>query len=68
MSPKSQRIASMIEMLPDSEQEFAFEFIKRLVRAWDPNFVKLTAFEQSELEKAENGVFISSDDIDWNNL
>ena len=29
--------ARMLDMLPESEQSFAFEFIKKLVRAWDPD-------------------------------
>ncbi len=37
----------MLEMLPESEQEFASQFIKRLVLAWDPDFTKLT-YEERE--------------------
>ena len=34
------QVAEMIDMLPDSEQLFALEFVKRLVQAWDPDFTK----------------------------
>jgi hypothetical protein len=59
------QIADMIEMLPEDEQNFAFELVKRLVLAWDPDFTKLTASEKKELEEAENGEYIDEDDIDW---
>ena len=29
---------SMLEMLPAQEQDFAYEFVKRLVLAWDPDY------------------------------
>jgi hypothetical protein len=58
----------MVEMLPEDEQDFAFEFIKRLILAWDPDYTKLTLSERQELEEAENGEFIDQDDIDWDNL
>ena len=37
-----QESVRMLEMLPKSEQEFASQFIKRLVLAWDSYFTKLT--------------------------
>ena len=55
-------------MLPVGDQEFAYQFIKKLVLAWDPDFTKLTAEEKSLLEKAENSGFIDDADIDWDNL
>ena len=59
----------MLEMLPESEQEFASQFIKRLVIAWDPEFTKLTCEERKSLEDAEkrmdNGEYIRDSDIKW---
>ena len=59
----------MLEMLPESEQEFASQFIKRLVLAWDPDFTKLTHEERERLEAAEkrmdNGEYIKDSDIEW---
>jgi len=59
----------MLEMLPESEQEFASQFIKRLVLAWDPDFTKLTYEERERLEDAEkrmdNGEYIKDSDIEW---
>ena len=59
----------MLEMLPESEQEFASQFIKRLVLAWDPEYTKLTPEERRNLEDAEQrmdrGEYIRDCDIDW---
>lgn len=66
MSNKAQQIAEMIDMLPEQEQEFAYELIKKLVLAWDPDFTKLTPDERKALEQAEaDPEFISINDIDW---
>lgn len=43
------------------------EFVKRLVLARDPDFTKLTPEERSRLEEAENGEYVDSECIDWNN-
>ena len=58
-----------MEILTEQEQDFALQFIKRLVLAWDPDFTKLTSFERRELEEAErdmqeNGT-VSHDAINW---
>jgi len=55
-------------MLPENEQNLALELVKRLVLAWDPDYTKLTNKEKQALEEAENGEYISDDDIDWNRL
>lgn len=58
-----------MEILPESDQNFALEFIKKLVLAWDPDYTKVTpaerkALEEAEKDVAENGT-ISHDDINW---
>ncbi len=40
--PVAKQIIEMIDMLPEQEQKLAFEFIKRMVLAWDCDFTKLT--------------------------
>lgn len=64
-----QESVKMLEMLPESEQKFASQFIKRLVLAWDPDFTKLTPEEQKQLEAAEqridNGDYVKDSDINW---
>lgn len=64
-----ERTTKMLEMLPESEQIFAEEFVKRLVLAWDPDFTKVTPEERAALEAAEsdmdkNGT-VSHDSINW---
>lgn len=69
MSTTTKQAIDLMEILPESEQNFALEFIKRLVLAWDPDFTKLTPAERAELEEAgkeiENGETISHEAIDW---
>lgn len=60
--------ARMMDMLPDEDKNFAYEFIKKLVRAWDPDFTKVTPEEARRIEDAENSGFIADSDIDWDNL
>ncbi len=70
MSVISKEILDMIDMLPESEQKLAFEFIKRMVLAWDADFTKLTAAERERLIKAEkeitNKETVNHLEIDWN--
>ncbi|EEG32057.1 hypothetical protein CLOSTMETH_00283 [[Clostridium] methylpentosum DSM 5476] len=70
MAPVAQQIAEMVDMLPEHDQELAFELIKKLVLAWDPDYTKLTPSELETLKLAEqefaNGEVFSSEDIDWN--
>ena len=67
---KSKEISSLVELLPENEQNLAYELIKRLVLAWDSDFTKLTSVERQCLEEAErdfiNGETVNHNDIDWN--
>ena len=65
MTKMIEQTVSMLEMLPSQEQNFAFEFVKRLVLAWDPDYTKLTPSEREKLEKAETGEYIYAKDINW---
>lgn len=67
MTKTIEQTVTMLEMLPDQEQDLAMELVKRLVLAWDPDYTKLTPDERSRLESAENGEYIDSEDIDWDN-
>lgn len=53
MSDLAMKTAEMVSMLPPSEQNLAYEMVKRLVLAWDPDFTKLTPSEAAELAEAE---------------
>ena len=56
----------MLDMLPENDQNLAFEIIRKLVLAWDPDFTKLTPKERKELEEAENDTeYISHNAINW---
>lgn len=66
MSTAMKEAVSLLEVLPESEQNFALEFIKKLVLAWDPDYTKLTAKESAELKEAEAETEIfSHDEINW---
>ena len=60
--------ARMLDMLPDSEQSFAYEFFKKLVRARDPDFTKVTPEEARQIAQAEQSGFVDEDEIDWDDL
>lgn len=70
MSGAVKEAAGLLEILPEKEQDFALEFIKKLVLAWDPDFTKVTLSERAELEEIEKDMessgTISHADIDWN--
>ena len=68
MSEIAMNAAKLISMLPDEDQNFAYEFIKKLVLTWDPDYTKVTPEEARKIEEAENSGFISEDEIDWDNL
>ena len=42
MAPIAQQIAQMVEILPEADQALAFEVVKKLVLAWDPDYTKAT--------------------------
>lgn len=69
MSVATKEAINLMEILPESDQNFALEFIKKLVLAWDPDYTKVTpaerkALEEAEKDIAENGT-ISHDAINW---
>lgn len=72
MSPVTQQIVDMLGMLPEKEQDFACEMLKKIVLAWDPDFTKLTPDEARRLEVGKKqfaaGEFYRDDEIDWDNL
>ncbi len=60
--------ARLMDLLPEADKEFAYEFIKKLVLAWDPDFTKVTVEEAAIIEKAERSGYIDSEDIDWDSI
>lgn len=69
MSTITKQVIDLMEILPESEQNFALEFIKKLVLAWDPDFTKVTPSERVELEQAmkeiENRETVPHEAINW---
>ena len=68
MSNIAMDAARLLDMLPDEDKNFAYEFIKKLVLAWDPDFTKVTPEEASRIEAAEKSGFLDDKDIDWSHL
>ena len=52
MNEAIREVVDLMEILPGSEQNFALEFIKKLVLAWDPDYTKMTPFERASLKEA----------------
>lgn len=69
MSSAVKEAVSLMEILPEADQNFALEFIKKLVIAWDPDFTKVTSAERHALENAEKDISengtISHNAINW---
>ncbi len=69
MSTTAQQAAALIDMLPEQDQSLAFEIIKKLVLAWDPDYTKVTPQEAAALQEAEknfeNGDYYTDRDINW---
>ena len=68
MSNVAMDAARLLDMLPETDQNFAYEFIKKLVLAWDPDFTKVTEEEADRIRKAEESGFVDDSEIDWNHL
>ena len=67
MSELAMNAAKMMDLLPEKDKEFAYEFIKKLVLAWDPDYTKLTKEEASMLAAEASG-FVNDDEIDWDKI
>jgi len=68
MSSIAMDVARIVEILPHDDQQFAYEFVKKLVLAWDPDFTKVTAHEAEQIKQAEESGFVNEDDIDWGSI
>ena len=68
MSELAMDAAKMMDLLPEKDKEFAYEFIKKLVLAWDPDYTKLTKEEEASMLAAEASGFVNDDEIDWEKI
>ena len=58
----------MIDMLPADYQRFAYEFVKNLVLAWDPDFTKVTPEEAVHIKATEESGYVLDNEIDWDKI
>lgn len=69
MAPIAQQIADMVDMLPENDQALAFEVVKKMVLAWDPDFTKVTGKEKAEIDKAveemDAGEYVPDSAVNW---
>ncbi len=69
MAPIAQQIADMVDMLPESDQALAFELVKKLVLAWDPDYTKVTPVEKAQIDRAAAelaaGDYVPESVINW---
>lgn len=67
MSNTTKAIIEMVEILPEQDQYLAYEIIKKMVLAWDPDFTKLTPNEADAVKRGEeeikNGEVYSHDEV-----
>ena len=60
--------ARLMDILPEADQAFAYEFIKKLVLAWDPDFTKVTDEEAKRIKEAEKSGYLDANEIDWDSI
>ncbi len=68
MAIQQEKMLELYNMLSKKDQELAYEIIKKLVLAWDPEFTKLTESEQLLLKEAKNADGVCAEDIDWDKI
>ena len=68
MSNIAMDTARLIDMLPESDQAFAYAFVKKLILAWDPDYTKLTEEEAKCLAEAEREATVPESEIDWDHI
>lgn len=62
---KPEMIAQLVELLPVEDQELVLEIVKKLVLAWDPDFVKVSPNEAERIRAAEQSGYVADAEIDW---
>ncbi len=67
MSALTTQTAQMLSLLPDEDVFIVNTLVKKLVRAWDPDFTKVTEEERARLDEAYDemkaGEYISEKDV-----
>lgn len=66
MSVMAQEAIELMNILPENDQSLVLEMIKKFVKAWDPDFTKLTVDERKELELSKlDETTVRHDSINW---
>lgn len=69
MSNTMTETISLLGMLPEDDISLVNTMVKKLIKAWDPDFTKLTPSEAEELDsilaEMDAGEYVTDDDIDW---
>lgn len=69
MAPIAKQIADMVEILPEQDQSLAYELVKKLVLAWDPDYIKLTPAEAQQVDQAADemaaGDYVPDSAVNW---
>ena len=70
MSNNTKQLINLFEILPENDQEMLLELTKKLLLAYDPEYIKLLPDEKKDIEGAlhdfENGVNIEDgSSINW---
>ena len=69
MAPIAKQIADMVEILPEQDQALAYELVKKLVLAWDPDYTKLTPAEAQQVDQAARemaaGDYVPDSAVNW---
>ncbi len=68
MSGITMEAARLMDILPEADQAFAYEFIKKLVLAWDPDFTKVTDEEAKRIKEADKSGYLDANEIDWDSI
>lgn len=67
MKEKTLQTAELLDILPEEDFLLVEALVKRLVSAWDPDYIKVTEKEREVIEKSsfelKNGDFVSEKDI-----
>lgn len=69
MSGAIREAVELLEVLPPKDQDFAVEFLKKMVLAWDPDYTRVTPAERKALDEAEKDIAehgtIPHETINW---
>ena len=69
MSNTMTETISLLSMLPEDDISLVNTMVKKLIKACDPDFTKLTPSEAEELDsilaEMDAGEYVTDDDIDW---